>query len=51
MAKLIEFYVPDGMKTIAKWVSREARGKMIPFPVVENQRSETSPAADSVVHN
>ena len=33
MAKLIEFYVPDGIKTSAKWIPPEQRGKVIPFPV------------------
>jgi hypothetical protein len=46
MIRLIEFYVPDGVKTSTKWVPSEQRGKLIPFPRVQKQGSEP-PLAES----
>jgi len=37
MAKLIEFYVPDGFQKIAKWIPPEQRGKVIPFRAPEKK--------------
>ena len=37
MAKIIEFYVPDGFRKRGKWVPAEERGKLIPFPVREKK--------------
>jgi hypothetical protein len=39
MAKIIQFYVPDGFVKIAKWIPPEQRGKLIPFPGPEQKKS------------
>jgi hypothetical protein len=43
MAKVIEFYIPDGFrKQSGKWVSPEQRGKIIPFPAPESWHEVTT---------
>ena len=37
MAKVIEFYVPDGFRKIARQIPPEQRGKIIPFPGPEKK--------------
>jgi hypothetical protein len=33
MAKIIEFYVPQGFHKVSKWVSPAERGKVLAFPL------------------
>jgi hypothetical protein len=34
MAKIIEFYIPQGFHKISKWFPPDERGKVLPFPQV-----------------
>jgi hypothetical protein len=33
MAKIIEFYVPQRFRQVAKWLPSNERGKLLEFPV------------------
>ena len=32
MAKIIEFYIPQGFRKVSKWLSPADRGKVLAFP-------------------
>jgi hypothetical protein len=33
MAKMIEFYIPQSLRKISKWLPQKERGKLLEFPV------------------
>jgi len=33
MAKVIEFYIPQGFRKVSKWSPLNERGKLLEFPV------------------
>jgi hypothetical protein len=34
MAKIIEFYIPEGFRKVSKWLPPDERGKVLAFPQV-----------------
>jgi len=36
MAKIIEFYIPQSFCKVSKWVPTTERGKLLAFPLVQN---------------
>jgi hypothetical protein len=34
MAKIIEFYIPQGFRKVSKWLTPAERGKVLAFPQV-----------------
>ncbi len=39
MARVIEFYVPQVFKPMARWVSLDQRGKVVEFPSTAARKS------------
>ena len=37
MAKVIEYYIPEKFRKIARWIPSNRRGKIIQFPVPEKK--------------
>jgi len=37
MAKVIEYYIPERFRKMARWVPPDGRGKVIEFPVPEKK--------------
>jgi hypothetical protein len=37
MAKIIEYYVPEGFRKKPEWIPPDQRGKLIPFPVTQKK--------------
>ena len=33
MARIIEFYIPESFRKLAKWLAPNERGKLLEFPV------------------
>jgi len=33
MAKMIEFYIPQSFRKVAKWLPPDERGKLLEFPL------------------
>ena len=33
MAKMIEFYIPQSLRKVSKWLPQKERGKLLEFPV------------------
>jgi hypothetical protein len=33
MAKIIEFYIPQSVRKVSKWIPLRQRGKLLEFPV------------------
>ena len=55
MAKIIEFYIPQSFCKVSKWVPTTERGKLLAFPLVQNDNRRdlflTAPGETEIDHD